>query len=278
MFDTRRCTLMSQTLAIANQKGGVGKTTTAINLSASLAALGFSTLLIDLDPQGNASSGLGVDHTALQQSIYNVLAGEVRTQDAILDTAYDNLRLLPATTDLAAAELELVGVESGREFFVQKIIDDVRDAYDYILLDCPPSLGLLTLNALVAANSVLIPVQAEYYALEGLARLQETLELVRQQLNPSLSVHGLVLTMYDGRNNLARQVEEDVRNHFGNLAYRTMIPRNVRLSEAPSFGQPIIAYDVASRGAQAYLDLAREFAERGGILSRNSSESRPTNH
>lgn len=269
---------MSQTLAIANQKGGVGKTTTAINLSASLAALGFSTLLIDLDPQGNASSGLGVDHTALQQSIYNVLAGEVRTQDAILDTAYDNLRLLPATTDLAAAELELVGVESGREFFVQKIIDDVRDAYDYILLDCPPSLGLLTLNALVAANSVLIPVQAEYYALEGLARLQETLELVRQQLNPSLSVHGLVLTMYDGRNNLARQVEEDVRNHFGNLAYRTMIPRNVRLSEAPSFGQPIIAYDVASRGAQAYLDLAREFAERGGILSRNSSESRPTNH
>lgn len=269
---------MSQTLAIANQKGGVGKTTTAINLAACLAALGYRTLVVDLDPQGNASSGLGIDHHALETSVYNVLAGEVSAETAIVETPFDGLHLLPATTDLAAAELELVEVESKREFYVRTMLVPLRANYDYIVLDCPPSLGLLTLNALVASDRVLIPVQAEYYALEGLARLQETLDLVRQHLNPRLELDGLVLTMYDRRNNLARQVEEDVRNHFGDQAYKTLIPRNVRLSEAPSFGQPITTYDVSSRGARAYLELAREFVERNEPSAHNDQEPRPTSH
>lgn len=268
---------MSQTLAIANQKGGVGKTTTAINLAACLAALGYRTLVVDLDPQGNASSGLGIDHQALSASVYNVLAGEVPIQDALIETDFDGLHLLPATTDLAAAELELVEVESEREFYVRNMLSALQDQYDYIVLDCPPSLGLLTLNALVAADRVLIPVQAEYYALEGLARLQETLDLVRKHLNPRLALDGLVLTMYDRRNNLARQVEDDVRAHFGDRAYQSVIPRNVRLSEAPSFGQPITTYDVSSRGARAYLALAREFVERNEPAS-SAQEPRPTSH
>lgn len=253
---------MSKTLAIANQKGGVGKTTTAINLAACLAALQLRTLVVDLDPQGNASSGLGIQREEVQHSIYDVLAGDVPAADAIIPTAIDGLMLIPAVTELAAAELELVSVEEGRELFVRDILSDIYANYDYIIIDCPPSLGLLTLNALVAADAVLIPVQAEYYALEGLARLWDTLELVRQNLNPKLEVDGLVLTMHDNRNNLARQVEEDVRNHFGAQVYQTVIPRNVRLSEAPSFGQPIITYDVSSRGARAYMALAREFVER----------------
>jgi|SRR5690625_137001 len=268
---------MSQTLAIANQKGGVGKTTTAINLAACLAALGYRTLVVDLDPQGNASSGLGIDHQELSASVYNVLAGEVSVADALVETAFDGLHVLPATTDLAAAELELVGVQDQREFYVRNMLAPLRASYDYIVLDCPPSLGLLTLNALVAADRVLIPVQAEYYALEGLARLQETLDLVRKHLNPRLELDGLVLTMYDRRNNLARQVEDDVRAHFGDRAYQTVVPRNVRLSEAPSFGQPITTYDVSSLGARAYLALAREFVERNEPTS-GAQESRPTSH
>lgn len=268
---------MSQTLAIANQKGGVGKTTTAINLAACLAALGYRTLVVDLDPQGNASSGLGINHQELSASVYNVLAGEVSVADALVETAFNGLHVLPATTDLAAAELELVGVQDQREFYVRNMLAPLRASYDYIVLDCPPSLGLLTLNALVAADRVLIPVQAEYYALEGLARLQETLDLVRKHLNPRLELDGLVLTMYDRRNNLARQVEDDVRAHFGDRAYQTVVPRNVRLSEAPSFGQPITTYDVSSLGARAYLALAREFVERNEPTS-GAQESRPTSH
>lgn len=257
---------MSKTLAVANQKGGVGKTTTTINLAACLAALQLRTLVVDLDPQGNASSGLGVQRDQIKASVYDVLAGDIEAVDAILPTAQDGLDLLPATTELAAAELELVTVTERREFFVRDLLADLQSKYDYILIDCPPSLGLLTLNALVAADAVLIPVQAEYYALEGLARLQDTLELVRQHLNPQLALDGLVLTMHDNRNNLARQVEDDVRAHFGSRVYETVIPRNVRLSEAPSFGQPIITYDVSSRGARAYLALAREFVERDGVV------------
>lgn len=268
---------MSQTLAIANQKGGVGKTTTAINLAACLAALGYRTLVVDLDPQGNASSGLGINHQELSASVYNVLAGEVSVADALVETAFNGLHVLPATTDLAAAELELVGVQDQREFYVRNMLAPLRASYDYIVLDCPPSLGLLTLNALVAADRVLIPVQAEYYALEGLARLQETLDLVRKHLNPRLELDGLVLTMYDRRNNLARQVEDDVRAHFGDRAYQTVVPRNVRLSEAPSFGQPITTYDVSSLGARAYLALAPEFVERNEPTS-GAQESRPTSH
>lgn len=262
---------MSKTLAVANQKGGVGKTTTTINLAACLAALQLRTLVVDLDPQGNASSGLGVSRETLKASVYDVLAGDIEASEAILETKQDGLHLLPANTELAAAELELVHVEEGREFLVRELLKDVRDRYDYILIDCPPSLSLLTLNALVAADAVLVPVQAEYYALEGLARLQDTLELVRKHLNPSLVLDGLVLTMHDNRNNLARQVEEDVRAHFGERVYQTVIPRNVRLSEAPSFGQPIISYDVSSRGARAYLALAREFVERDGVVVQDAN-------
>ena len=259
---------MGKTLAIANQKGGVGKTTTTINLAASLAALQLRTLVIDLDPQGNASSGLGVVRTAVENSVYDVLAGKISARDAILDTEIGNLALIPSQTELAAAELELVTIEDRREFFLRESLKDLSEDYDYILIDCPPSLSLLTINALVAADAVLVPVQSEYYALEGLARLRDTIARIQQHLNPGLSIDGLVLTMHDNRNNLARQVEEDVRAHFGDAVYQTIIPRNVRLSEAPSFGQPIITYDVTSRGARAYLDLAREFVQRQDEVAR----------
>lgn len=257
---------MSKTLAIANQKGGVGKTTTTVNLAACLAALQLRTLLVDLDPQGNATSGLGYLRDTLGLTVYDVLAGNADAADAVIETDIPCLHLLPAATALAAAELELVTVEEGREFYVKDSLASLKDAYDFILIDCPPSLSLLTINALVASDALLIPVQAEYYALEGLARLQETIDLVRQNLNPSLQIEGMVLTMHDNRNNLARQVEDDVRAHFGSLVFETVIPRNVRLSEAPSFGQPIITYDVSSRGARSYLALAREFVERNGVV------------
>lgn len=257
---------MSKTLAIANQKGGVGKTTTTVNLAACLAALQLRTLLVDLDPQGNATSGLGYLRDTLGLTVYDVLAGNAEASEAVIETEISGLHLLPAATALAAAELELVTVEQGREFYVKESLAGLKDAYDFILIDCPPSLSLLTINAFAAADALLIPVQAEYYALEGLARLQETVELVRQSLNPALQIEGLVLTMHDNRNNLARQVEDDVRAHFGTKVFETVIPRNVRLSEAPSFGQPIITYDVSSRGARAYLALAREFVERNGVV------------
>lgn len=253
---------MSRTIAIANQKGGVGKTTTAINLAACLAAMHYRTLVVDLDPQGNATSGLGIAADEIQASIYDVLAGRIALDEAVIDTQWERLQALPATADLAAAEVELVSVDERRENYVQDMLHEVSETYDYVIIDCPPSLGMLTINALVAADAVLIPVQAEYYALEGLARLLQTIEQVKRSLNPSLQIEGMVLTMHDARNNLARQVEDDVREHFGEMTFSTVIPRNVRLSEAPSFGQPIITYDVSSRGARSYLALAKEFLER----------------
>ena len=253
---------MSKTIAIANQKGGVGKTTTAVNLGACLAALHYRTLIIDLDPQGNATSGVGVDRSTLDRSIYDVLAGELSLDDAVLATQVELLDLVPARTELAAAEVELVHVEERREFVLADVLGTQTRRWDFVLIDCPPSLGLLTINALTAADSVLIPVQAEYYALEGLARLLETIERVRTHTNARLQLEGMVLTMHDNRNNLSRQVEDEVRAHFAAQTYETVIPRNVRLSEAPSFGAPIILYDVTSRGARSYLDLAREFVER----------------
>ena len=248
-------------MAVANQKGGVGKTTTAVNLGACLAELGFRTLVVDLDPQGNASTGLGINIRDLEVSMYDVLLADARMEDCVEATGNANLFVAPASLDLAGAEIELVSVMS-REQRLGNAIAQVLDDYDYVLIDCPPSLGLLTINALVAADTVLVPIQTEYYALEGLARLLDTIELVRRSLNGALALEGLVLTMHDGRNNLSRQVEAEVREHFAAQTYETVIPRNVRLSESPSFGQPIILYDIRSVGAKSYLDLAREFIER----------------
>lgn len=252
---------MSRIIAIANQKGGVGKTTTAVNLAACLAALAYRTLLVDLDPQGNATSGVGVDRSSVDRSVYDAICGRCSLADTVVSTHIEGLDLAPARTELAAAELELVGVE-GREFTLRNALGDARSRWDYIVIDCPPSLGLLTINALTAADSVLVPVQTEYYALEGLARLIDTIGMVQQGPNASLRIEGMLLTMADQRNNLSRQVESEVRSHFGAQTYQTVIPRNVRLSESPSHGEPIIVYDVESRGARSYLALAREFVER----------------
>lgn len=245
----------SRVIAIVNQKGGVGKTTTAVNLAASFAVSEHPTLLIDLDPQGNASSAYGVRDPETQ--VYDALIGACVMKDATCATALEHLHLVPSGPDLVGAEIELVTIEE-REFRLDRAIRAMGDAYELVLIDCPPSLGLLTLNALTAADAVLIPLQCEYYALEGLASLVETVDLVRSQLNPRLEIQGIVLTMADQRNNLARQVEAEVRSHFGDKVYRTRIPRNVRLSEAPSHGQPILLYDIHSKGAVAYVKLADE--------------------
>jgi chromosome partitioning protein len=252
---------MGKTIAIANQKGGVGKTTTAVNLGACLAALHFRTLLVDFDPQGNASSGVGCERDAVEHSVYDVLAGRISARNAIVGTTVPMLDLIAAKTDLAAAEIELVG-EDNREHILRDSLADVVDDYDFIVLDCPPSLSLITLNALCAANTVLIPIQAEYYALEGLARLLETVEMLKKSLNPGLRIEGMLITMHDARNNLSRQVEDEVRSHFPAHTYQTVIQRNVRLSESPSHGTPIITYDIDSRGARNYMALAKEFVER----------------
>lgn len=252
---------MSRVIAIANQKGGVGKTTTAVNLSACLAELGKRVLLIDIDPQGNATSGIGVDRKRLKTSVYDVLLDEVPLLDAVVETRVRGLRLLPATIDLAGAEIELVPRIS-RETRLKLALEPVRDQFDFVLMDCPPSLGLLTINALTAADSILIPIQCEYYALEGLTQLMDTFRLVREALNPSLEVEGVVLTMFDGRTNLSIQVVEDVKRYFKGQVYRSIITRNVRLSEAPSHGLPITMYDARSKGAEAYMELAREVIER----------------
>lgn len=241
----------------------MGKTTTAVNLAASLAAAEKRVLLVDMDPQGNATSGVGIDKGQLRGSIYDALINSVDPLTIMQPTELGALAILPATTDLAGAELELIDMP-GREGQLKKILHGVRDGYDFILIDCPPSLGLLTINAMTAADRVLVPLQCEFYAMEGLSQILRTINLVQKGLNPGLRIDGIVLTMYDGRNNLSRQVEEEVRTHFGEQVFKTVIPRNVRLSEAPSHGRPIILYDIASRGAAAYLDLAGEVMARGG--------------
>ena len=251
------------TVAIANQKGGVGKSTTAINLGAALAFQGERILLVDLDPQGNTTSGLGIDRAGIVSSTYEVLVDETPVEDAVEPTSVRDLFLLPATIELAGAEIELVALFS-REARLAKALADVVDQYDFVLIDCPPSLGLLTVNGLAAATEVLIPIQCEYYALEGVSQLMKNVQLVKQNLNPPLEVEGVVLTMFDGRTTLSSDVVEQVRTHFGDRAYRTIIPRTVRLSEAPSYGEPIEAFDPMSRGAIAYRELAREFRRRHG--------------
>jgi chromosome partitioning protein len=252
-------------VALANQKGGVGKSTTAINLAAALAFQEQRVLLIDLDPQGNASSGLGIDRGSIEVSIYDVLLKESPLEDAIEPTSVRNLFVVPATIDLAGAEIELVSMFS-RETRLRGAIEELDDddGYDYVLIDCPPSLGLLTVNALTAAHSVVIPIQCEYYALEGLSQLLRNVDLVSANLNPELTVSAVVLTMYDGRTKLSREVAEQVRDYFKEVAFKTVIPRSVRLSEAPSYGEPIEAFDPMSRGAIAYRQLGREFLERHG--------------
>jgi len=251
---------MSKIVSLANQKGGVGKTTTAINLGASLAACERSVLLVDLDPQANATSGLGFPKDE-DKSMYPVLTDGMSLREIIRPTELPNLHLAPSSVDLVAAELELSDA-IGREFHLRRALQDIALEYDFVLIDSPPSLGLLTINGLTAAHSVLVPMQCEYFAIEGVAQLVNTIDRVRDLLNPSLEIEGIALTMYDERMNLARQVAEEVRNHFGEKVYDTIIPRNVRLGEAPSFGKPIILYDIRSRGCEAYIHLAKEFIQR----------------
>lgn len=248
---------MVRILAIANQKGGVGKTTTAINLGASLAIIGHRVLLVDTDPQGNTSSGVGIKKAEVKQCIYDVLVGDVPLEDVIITSDVKNLDVVPATIQLAGAEIELVSTIS-RERRLENALETVSERYDFIIIDCPPSLGIITLNALTAANGLLIPVQCEFYALEGLTQLLNTVKLVQRHLNKNLEIEGVLLTMYDARTNLGQQVIAEVKKHFGPQVYQTVIPRNVRLSEAPSYGQPAVVYDVKSKGAEAYIELAKE--------------------
>lgn len=252
---------MGKVIAIANQKGGVGKTTTAVNLSACLGKKGKKTLLIDIDPQGNTTSGLGVDPRGVELSVYDALINDVDIEETLVKTEFDNLWICPANINLAGAELELVA-KPEREYILKKAIARVRDKFDFIFIDCPPSLGLITLNSFAATDSVLVPIQCEYYALEGLSQLTNTIKMVKKALNPELSLEGVLLTMFDARTNLSIQVVDEVKKFFPEKVFKTVIPRNVRLSEAPSFGQPIIEYDKHSRGAECYMQLADEVITR----------------
>lgn len=252
---------MSKVIAVFNQKGGVGKTTTNVNLSASMGKMGKKILVLDLDPQGNTTSGYGIDKNEVENSIYEIMLDEVEINNAIIKTEFDNIDIISASKDLSGAEIEIASIEKDREFILKKAIDKVKDKYDYIFIDCPPSLGMLTINCLSAVDSVLIPIQCEYYALEGVSQLMETIKLVKSRLNPRLEIQGVVLSMFDGRANLSIQVVEEVKRHFRGSVYTTLIPRNVRLAEAPSHGKPVLYYDSRCRGAEAYMDLAEEFID-----------------
>ncbi len=252
---------MGRIIAIANQKGGVGKTTTTINLSAAIAAKGKKILVIDSDPQGNTTSGFGVDKNELENTIYELLLGECSIHDCILKEVMPNISILPANVNLAAAEIEMIGVDK-KEYILKNEIDWIKDDYDYIMIDCPPSLSMLTVNAMTTANTVLVPIQCEYYALEGLSQLIHTVNLVKERLNPKLDMEGVVFTMYDSRTNLSAQVVENVKSHLKQNVYKTVIPRNIRLAEAPSYGMPISMYDPKSAGAESYAALAEEVMSR----------------
>ena len=255
---------MGRIIAIANQKGGVGKTTTSINLSASLAAKGKKVLMIDTDPQGNATSGFGIDKNDLEDTIYELILGECSVQDCIIKDVIPGVSILPSNVNLAAAEIELIGVDK-KEYILKKEIDWVKDSYDFIIIDCPPSLSMLTVNAMTTADSVLVPIQCEYYALEGLSQLIHTVNLVKERLNPELDMEGVVFTMFDSRTNLSNQVVENVKNNLQQNVYKTIIQRNIRLAEAPSYGIPINMYDSKSAGAESYRNLAKEIIDRKDI-------------
>ncbi|MDI9475678.1 MAG: AAA family ATPase [Bacillota bacterium] len=249
---------MGKVIAVFNQKGGVGKTTTNVNLSACIAKNGKKVCVIDIDPQGNTTSGFGVDKNTLEYTSYDIILGNANIKDVIVHTEFDNLDLIPSSVELAGAEIELTNMKN-RETRLKQAINEIKEDYDYIFIDCPPSLGLLTINSLTAVDSVLIPIQCEYYALEGVGQLMNTIQLVKKKLNPNLEIQGVVLSMFDGRTNLSIQVVDEVKNYFKGKVYTTIIPRNVRLAEAPSHGRPIIHYDIKSKGAEAYTELAEEF-------------------
>ena len=253
---------MGRIIAIANQKGGVGKTTTSINLSASLAAKGKKVLVIDTDPQGNTTSGFGIEKNELEDTIYELILGECSIRDCIISNVIKNVSVVPSNVNLAAAEIELIGVDK-KEFILKNEVDYVKDDYDFIIIDCPPSLNMLTVNAMTTADTILVPIQCEYYALEGLSQLIHTIDLVQQRLNPHLRMEGVVFTMYDARTNLSLQVVENVKNNLDQNIYKTIIPRNVRLAEAPSYGMPINLYDPKSKGTESYLLLAEEVINKG---------------